>query len=121
MYSTFRQYVQHKVSGSDGAMNEFCSGVAHDDPRLIQLVTDHPEYNMKCVPVVIHGDGVPCTNNHALDAISFESIFATHIHGVWAQLAALLIAYSSFLRCPHRLRHLMRVLVWATPQQTCGR
>ena len=30
----------------------------------------------KCVPIIIHGDGVPCTNNHSLDAISFESILA---------------------------------------------
>ena len=54
----------------------FGSGVPHDDPRLIQLVQDHPDYKNKCVPIIIHGDGVPCTNNHSIDVISFESILA---------------------------------------------
>ena len=76
MYSTFRKALKEKVLGSDGAMDEFRSGVADDDPRLIQLVKDHPDYKKKCVPIIIHGDGVPCTNNHSLDAISVESIFA---------------------------------------------
>ena len=57
-------------------MEEFWSGIANDDPRIIQLAKDHPGYKRKCVPIVIHGDGVPCTNNHTLDTISFESLLA---------------------------------------------
>ena len=46
------------------------------DPRLIQLARDHPDYQSKCVPMVLHGDGVPCTKNNTLDRISFESLLA---------------------------------------------
>ena len=68
--------IQQNILGEDGAMEEFWSGVADDDPRLIQLKQDHPNHSKTCVPIIIHGDGVPCTNNHSLDAISFESILA---------------------------------------------
>ena len=57
-------------------MEEFWSGIADDDPRAIQLANGHPDYKTKCTPIIIHGDGVPCTNNHSLDTISFESILA---------------------------------------------
>ena len=76
MYDKFRPCFRQKILGNAGAMEEFWSGIADDDPRLIQLVKDHPDYKKKCVPIIIHGDGVPCTNNHSLDAISFESILA---------------------------------------------
>ena len=57
-------------------MEEFWNTIAGVDPRLIQLANDHPEYKKKCVPIIIHGDGVPCTNSHSLDTISFESLLA---------------------------------------------
>ena len=44
--------------------------------KLEQLRKDHPEYAKWCVPIVIHGDGVPCTKNHTLDTLSFESLLA---------------------------------------------
>ena len=86
MYTNFKTAFQDKVLGRDGAMEECWSNIADDDPRLIQLAKDHPGYNKKCVPIIAHGDGAPCTNNHSLDAIPFKSILAKK--GVWAQLAA---------------------------------
>jgi hypothetical protein len=76
MYNKFKKAFQNKILGQDGAMEEFWSSLADDDPRLIQLAKYHPDYEKKCVPIIIHGDGVPCTNNHSLDAISFESMLA---------------------------------------------
>ena len=40
----------------DGAMEEFWSNIADDDPRLIQLAKGHPDVKRKCVPIIIHGD-----------------------------------------------------------------
>ena len=76
MYNNFKTAFQVKILGHNGAMDECWSNIADDDPRLIQLAKDHPDYKRKCVPIIIHGDGVPCTNNHSLDAISFESVSA---------------------------------------------
>ena len=76
MYINFKKAFQDKVLGPDGAIEEFWSGVAADDPRLIQLAGHHPDFKRKCVPIIIHGDGVPCTNSHSLDVISFESLLA---------------------------------------------
>ena len=76
MYKEFKNTFQDAILGQEGAMEEFWSGIADDDPRAIQLANDHPDYKTKCIPIIIHGDGVPCTNNHSLDTISFESILA---------------------------------------------
>ena len=76
MSNKFKKAFKNEILGQDGSMEECWSNIADDDPRLIQLANDHPDYKKKCVPIIIHGDGVPCTNNHSLDAISFESILA---------------------------------------------
>ena len=76
IWNSFREDVKHKLLGTTGAMAEFWAGVPPTDPRLVQLRQDHPEYSKWCVPIVIHGDGVPCTKNHSLDTLSFESLLS---------------------------------------------
>ena len=76
MYHTYKTSFQDTILGKEGAMEEFWNTIAGGDPRLIQLASDHPEYKKKCVPIIIHGGGVPCTNSHSLDTISFESLLA---------------------------------------------
>ena len=76
MYHSFHTTFQDTILGKENAMDEFWKTIADDDPRLIQLAKDHPEYSKTCVPIIIHGDGVPCTNSNSLDTISFESVFA---------------------------------------------
>ena len=73
------------LTPSSWAVKRHCSsfgvGVKGRDPRVIQLAKDHPDYKTKCIPYVIHGDGVPCTKNHTLDCISFESLVAKKTRG----------------------------------------
>ena len=76
MYHNFKTSFQDTILCKECDMEEFWNTIAGGDPRLIQLASDHPEYKKKCVPIIIHGDGVPCTNNHSLDTISFESLLA---------------------------------------------
>lgn len=76
MYRSFHKICQDTIFGKEVAMDEFWKTIADDDLRLIQLAKDHQEYPKKCVPIIIHGDGLPCTNSHSLDTISFESVFA---------------------------------------------
>ena len=47
-----------------------------DDPRLVQLPRDHLVFQSKCVPIVLHGDGVPCTKDNTLDCLSWVSLTA---------------------------------------------
>ena len=42
MYNNFKTAFQDNILGHDGAMEEFWSNIADDDPRLIQLAEDHP-------------------------------------------------------------------------------
>ena len=76
LHKEFPSDFKRKLLGDDGAIEEFWSTIPADDPRIVQLAADHPDYKQKCVPIVLHGDGVPCTNNHSLDTISFESLVA---------------------------------------------
>ena len=76
LYHNFRYEFDTKLLGSTGAIAEFWNGISQNDPRIVKLKADHPNYKSCCIPIVIHGDGVPCTNNHTLDTISFESLLA---------------------------------------------
>ena len=76
IYRAFPADFAHKILGSRTALDEFWAGVSSNDPRRVQLKADHPEYKKWCVPIVIHGDGLPCTKNHSLDTLSFESLLS---------------------------------------------
>jgi hypothetical protein len=47
MYNNSKTTFQDKILGHDGAMEEVWSNIADDDPRLIQLAKDHPDYKRK--------------------------------------------------------------------------
>ena len=68
LHRAFPADFAHKIIGSRTALAECWAGVPSNDPRLVQLKADHPEYNKWCVPLVIHGDGVPCTKNDILSS-----------------------------------------------------
>ena len=104
MYNNFRTACQDKILGQDGAMGECWSNIADDDPRIIKLAKEHPDYKRKCVPIIIHGDGVPCTNNHSLDAISFESILAKMGYGHNLQHIGLHVLYYWGVHTNHGFR-----------------
>ena len=81
IYTNFPADFKNKFLGNDNAMAEFWSGIPEDDPRIRKLKTDHRNYKETCIPIVLHGDGVPCTNSHSLDTISFESLLAKRSTG----------------------------------------
>ena len=81
IYTNFEDEFKNHVLGDSGALAEFWSGVQADDPRLPQFVNDHPDYATTCVPMVLHGDGVPCTKNLTLDTLSLESFLAKRSQG----------------------------------------
>ena len=76
LYDSFRPQFEAKVLGAPGALEEFWSNVDVADPRLQKLSRVHPDYMTTCIPIVLHGDGVPCTNNNTLDCLSWESLTA---------------------------------------------
>ena len=76
LHNAFPKDFAQKILGTKDAMAEFWAGVPSTDPRLEQLRKDHPDYRKCVVPLVIHGDGVPCTKNHSLDTMSVESLLS---------------------------------------------
>ena len=86
IYTNFPSVFKKKFLGNDNAMTEFWSGIPEDDPIITKLKMDHRNYKETCIPIVLHGDGVPCTNSHSLDTISFESLLAKKEHGRTEQL-----------------------------------
>ena len=76
LHRNFPKDFEAKILGTESALGDFWAGVKSDDPRVVQLRKDHPDYKKWCVPLVIHGDGVPCTKNHSLDTLSFESLLS---------------------------------------------
>ena len=61
MYEQFNAAFNSKLLGNYGNLQECWDGISDDDPRVAQLLKDHHDYKSKCIPLVIHGDGVPCT------------------------------------------------------------
>ena len=63
IYMNFPADSKKKFLGNDNAMAECWSGMPEDDPRITKLKIDHRNYKETCIPIVLHGDGVPCTNS----------------------------------------------------------
>ena len=94
--------------------------IPEDDPRIVQLAADHPDYRQTCVPIVLHGDVVPCTNNNSLDTIAFESLIAKRSHA-YSAFGASTIDYIFFCTgVSHKLWRLRQNHVWATQNLNCG-
>ena len=57
------------------AVRTFWSSVRPDDPRLANGPGPRrADHNTKCVPMSLHGDGVPCTKAESVDVISIASL-----------------------------------------------
>ena len=74
-YTAFPAEFKRRVLGPPGALEEVWAGVKPDDPRLLQHpARNRPNLRTKGIPIMIHGDGVPCTSGSTLDCLSWQSI-----------------------------------------------
>eukprot|EP00969_Alexandrium_andersonii_P317394 14022402-Alexandrium_andersonii.AAC.1 len=77
LWQHFRQSFKERLLGPEGALQEFWAGVKPSDPKLIHSpVRDHPRLRTHGIPIMLHGDGVPCTRKNTLECISWQSILA---------------------------------------------
>ena len=75
LYTVFPAEFKRRVLGPPGALAEFLARVKPDDPRLLQHpARNRPNLRTKGIPIMIHGDGVPCTSGSTLDCLSWQSI-----------------------------------------------
>ena len=76
LYSYAYQAFLDRMVGPAGALLDFWSKVDPADPRLEQIPRGKRRWEILskfCIPIIIHGDGVPCTKRNSLEGISFQS------------------------------------------------
>ena len=77
MYAHFRSIYELRIRGAADALPEFWGGMDKADPRLTSFpFLRSNDIRAKTYPLIVHGDGVPCTNKGSLDSISVESLCA---------------------------------------------
>lgn len=77
LYSHYPHAFQTWFSGEAGDIDSFWSSIRNDDPRMWEHPVQQIEgYRQHCVPLRIHGDGVPFGKSvgHTLDVLSFSSM-----------------------------------------------
>jgi len=75
LWTHFRPIFEDRLLGAPGALVQFWSQMDTRDPRLqtSKHMFRSKDYSKTVVPLMLHGDGVPCTNHGSVDVISFES------------------------------------------------
>ena len=73
MYKAYPIEFRDWVSGDGGAIEQFWASVNTNDPRI-----RHGQAGGKCIPLRIHGDGVPYGKGigRSLDVLSFSSMLS---------------------------------------------
>ena len=78
MYHNYPGEFYNRIAGSPAAITEFWQSIRPPDPKWTNLpahIRNHPDLLTKGVPIILHGDGVPCSKQ-SLQATSFSSLTA---------------------------------------------
>lgn len=65
LYNNFRTHFFNAMVGSPSAITDFWQGVHRSDPKwlnLLEHIRNHPCLLSKGIPIMLHGHGVPCSN-----------------------------------------------------------
>ena len=77
VYKHFRPAYVKYIAGTRENIASFWEAIDHSDPRFKSFpCLRDPAYKNKTIALMLHGDGVPCTNNGSLDCLSVESVTA---------------------------------------------
>ena len=80
MWEHWQSEFQLRLVGEDGAVEAFWNNISPQDPRW---ATWHPflqkraGYKQKCLPLALHGDGVPVFRKKSLNVVSVNSLLGT--------------------------------------------
>ena len=76
-YAHHRHALAKRSAGLDGAIVTFFTGVEPSDPKLIAwapALALKPSYKTHCIPLALHGDGVPVFKGKSLYVICGVSL-----------------------------------------------
>ena len=81
LYHSFRSVFNSRLLCNPGDLEAFWDGVAHTDQYKEHPVKDRMDHRHKCIPLFLHGDGVPTTGvgkawTRMLDVFSWGSLLA---------------------------------------------
>ena len=85
LYANYRGDFERRLLGPPGRLEKFWDSVAANDPRRDHPLFLRPDYRTNCVPLILYGDGVPCTTRDSLQGVGVESLL-TDILDVLARL-----------------------------------
>ena len=75
LYKHFRQIYETRVRGDARVLCEFWNKMDPRDPRLKSFAfLRDKSVRAKTYPLMLHGDGVPCTNKNSLECLRIESL-----------------------------------------------
>ncbi len=75
MYLYFKNLYDICIRGNSGALAEFWGNIEKSDPRIASFpILREPGFESNTYPLLLHGDGVPCTKKGSLDCLTFESL-----------------------------------------------
>ena len=75
MYKHFRQIYEARIRGEAGVLATFWRDMDPSDPRLKSFsILRDSAIKARTYPLILHGDGVPCTKRGSLDCLSVESL-----------------------------------------------
>ena len=73
LWSNYRSEFTKRLLGPPGRLTEYWNSVAPSDPRRDHPLFAHANYKTHCVPLILYGDGVPCTTRDSLQAVGVAS------------------------------------------------
>jgi hypothetical protein len=90
--SFFKIFVGCRESGASARIKAFWENVHPMDPRRNTFLMGMANFATKCIPIGVHGDGVPCTKKGSLDVLSMFGLLGV---GKTAELVLYLASYYS--------------------------
>ena len=87
LHRLFAHMAQHwplefeaRVTGPPSALQDFWNTVKPQDPKFVAwqgALQQRPEYKTKCIPLALHGDGVPVFKGKSMYIVSANSLLGT--------------------------------------------
>ena len=83
LYNNFPEEFAKCYLGTAGRIEEFWDGVPKDDPRRTESsIFSRDDYRSKAIPLILYGDGVPCTTKESLMTTGTESILSEYLESL---------------------------------------
>jgi len=112
LFAQFPDEWRNRIIGHRWALEAFWDGMSANDKRHATLAAygvDRVSCRRRCVPLLVHEDGVPCANRKSLDVISWQSILGS---GFSTSVKFLITGIFNTLKSKHTMPQVWKVISW---------